>query len=134
MVLLLLLQGHSIGGAMAVLLTLMFRHRGVLHPEQIGPVYTFGSPAVFCDGALGGWGPCSQQQPGSEADSCTLVSAVLFWAVVNAPACGSGEWSHLLQLCVAEGSGRRRVVLLKAVVRSDYVEGSLVVQVLCIVV
>jgi len=54
---LLLLQGHSIGGAMAVLLMLMFRHRGVLQPEQISPVYTFGAPAVFCDGALGGWGP-----------------------------------------------------------------------------
>eukprot|EP00775_Hariotina_reticulata_P012659 gene12659-12786_t len=69
--------GHSIGGAMAVLLMLMFRHRGVLHPEQIGPVYTFGSPAVFCDGALGGWGPCSQQQPGHEPDSCTLGASLM---------------------------------------------------------
>jgi hypothetical protein len=44
--LLLLLQGHSIGGAMAVLLMLMFCHRGVLQPEQISPVYTLGPRAV----------------------------------------------------------------------------------------
>jgi hypothetical protein len=85
--LLLLLQGHSIGGAMAVLLMLMFCHRGVLQPEQISPVYTFGSPAVFCDGAVGGWGPCAQQQPGSEADSCTLVRTAA-WAVVGGGSLG----------------------------------------------
>ncbi|KAF6252062.1 Alpha/Beta hydrolase protein [Scenedesmus sp. NREL 46B-D3] len=45
--------GHSIGGAMAVLLMTMFRRRGVLGPQQVAPVYTFGSPAIFCDGALG---------------------------------------------------------------------------------
>ena len=48
------MQGHSIGGSLAVLLTLMYRRRGVLLPQQIAPVYTFGSPAIFCDGALGG--------------------------------------------------------------------------------
>ena len=67
-----ILQGHSIGGAMAVLLMLMFRHRGVLLPQQIAPVYTFGAPALFCDGALGGCNACSIGPDGSEA--CALVS------------------------------------------------------------
>lgn len=53
---------------MAVLLMVMFRHRGVLLPQQIAPVVTFGAPAVFCDGALGG---CSVLPEGAEA--CSLV-------------------------------------------------------------
>ncbi|GIL42583.1 hypothetical protein Vafri_540, partial [Volvox africanus] len=40
--------GHSIGGSMATLLMLMYRHRGVLPPHTIATTYTFGAPAVFC--------------------------------------------------------------------------------------
>ncbi|GIM12074.1 hypothetical protein Vretimale_15508 [Volvox reticuliferus] len=40
--------GHSIGGSLATLLMLMYRCRGVLPPHTIATVYTFGSPAVFC--------------------------------------------------------------------------------------
>ncbi|EFJ41746.1 hypothetical protein VOLCADRAFT_98293 [Volvox carteri f. nagariensis] len=40
--------GHSIGGSLATLLMIMYRHRGVLPPHSIGTVYTFGAPAVFC--------------------------------------------------------------------------------------
>jgi hypothetical protein len=69
-----LLQGHSIGGAMAVMLMIMFRRRGVLGPQQIAPVYTFGAPAIFCDGALGTCSACITQPDGSE--SCSLVSDV----------------------------------------------------------
>jgi hypothetical protein len=70
----LLLQGHSIGGAMAVMLMIMFRRKGVLGPQQIAPVYTFGAPAIFCDGALGACSACVTQPDGSEA--CSLVSGV----------------------------------------------------------
>lgn len=59
---------------MAVLLMLMFRSRGVLLPQQIAPVYAFGAPALFCDGALGGWNACSDDSDASEA--CSLVSTV----------------------------------------------------------
>jgi hypothetical protein len=37
---------------MATLLMLMFRARGVLTADQVAPTYTFGSPAIFCEGAL----------------------------------------------------------------------------------
>lgn len=65
------LQGHSIGGALAVLLMLMFRRRGVLAPQQIAPVYTFGAPAIFCDGALGACAACGIGPDGAEA--CSVV-------------------------------------------------------------
>jgi hypothetical protein len=67
-------QGHSIGGAMAVLLMLMYVHRGVLRPQQVAPVYTFGSPGIFCDGALGACSACFTD-PSTGAEACSLVSA-----------------------------------------------------------
>ncbi|WIA12809.1 hypothetical protein OEZ85_006440 [Tetradesmus obliquus] len=67
--------GHSIGGAMAVMLMIMFRRRGVLGPQQIAPVYTFGAPAIFCDGALGTCSACVTQPDGSEA--CSLGGTLL---------------------------------------------------------
>ena len=39
---------------MGTLLMMMFKHRGVLPATAIAPVYTFGAPAIFCDG-----GACS---------------------------------------------------------------------------
>lgn len=42
------LQGHSIGGCLAMLLTIMYKQRGVLHSNNISPCYMFGSPSVFC--------------------------------------------------------------------------------------
>ena len=46
--------GHSLGGALATVLLLMYTYRGVLTRSTISPVYTFGSAAVFCEtgGAL----------------------------------------------------------------------------------
>lgn len=41
-------QGHSVGGALATLLALMFVRRGVVPPAQLSTVYPFGAPAVFC--------------------------------------------------------------------------------------
>ncbi|KAK9818157.1 hypothetical protein WJX72_007963 [[Myrmecia] bisecta] len=55
--------GHSLGGSLGTLLMLMYLHRGVLPPVAIAPVYTFGAPAIFCEGAAG---PCG------ESNSCDL--------------------------------------------------------------
>lgn len=46
----LVVQGHSIGGSLATLLMLMYVRRGVLSQESLATVYTFGAPAVFCQG------------------------------------------------------------------------------------
>lgn len=42
--------GHSLGGSLSTLLTLMLRHRGVLPVSALLPVYTFGSPSIMCGG------------------------------------------------------------------------------------
>ncbi|EFJ51765.1 hypothetical protein VOLCADRAFT_87268 [Volvox carteri f. nagariensis] len=44
--------GHSLGGSLGTVLMLLFVLRGVLKPSNISPVYTFGAPAVFCQGAV----------------------------------------------------------------------------------
>ncbi|GFR45559.1 hypothetical protein Agub_g6953 [Astrephomene gubernaculifera] len=44
--------GHSLGGSLATVLMLLFVIRGVLKPSNISPNYTFGSPAIFCKGAV----------------------------------------------------------------------------------
>ncbi|KAF8067235.1 choline monooxygenase [Scenedesmus sp. PABB004] len=67
--------GHSIGGSLAVLLMLMFRHRGVLRAAQVAPVVTFGAPAIFCDGALGACSACGSVPGGAE--SCSLGGDLL---------------------------------------------------------
>ncbi|MEW5317045.1 MAG: hypothetical protein WDW38_008376 [Sanguina aurantia] len=45
--------GHSIGGSLATLLMLMYVRRGVLSQDSLATVYTFGAPAVFCQGGDG---------------------------------------------------------------------------------
>ncbi|KAL6842570.1 hypothetical protein ACP4OV_027414 [Aristida adscensionis] len=42
--------GHSLGGSLAVLVSLMLVARGVVGPEALHPAVTFGAPAVFCGG------------------------------------------------------------------------------------
>jgi len=42
--------GHSLGGSLGTLLMLMFLRRGVLPPVALSPTYTFGAPAIFCEG------------------------------------------------------------------------------------
>ncbi|WVZ69653.1 hypothetical protein U9M48_018408 [Paspalum notatum var. saurae] len=44
------LTGHSLGGSLAVLVSLMLLARGVVAPEALHPVVTFGAPSVFCAG------------------------------------------------------------------------------------
>lgn len=62
------MQGHSLGGSLGTLLMMMYKHRGVLPQAAIAPVFTFGAPAIFCDGGcfkgdIKGCGPL----PASEA-------------------------------------------------------------------
>jgi hypothetical protein len=57
---------------MAVLLMLMYVRRGVLRPQQVAPVYTFGAPGIFCDGALGACSACLVD-PSTGAEACSLV-------------------------------------------------------------
>jgi hypothetical protein len=57
-----LLQGHSIGGSLGMLLAFMYRVRGVLQPHHLATIYTFGSPAVFCE-----TGVPEQHQPNKPA-------------------------------------------------------------------
>jgi hypothetical protein len=55
--------GHSLGGSLGTLLMLMYVHRGVLPISAVAPVYTFGAPAVFCEGGLGGQCACGDECP-----------------------------------------------------------------------
>jgi hypothetical protein len=41
--------GHSLGGSIATVLALMLLHRRVLRAPQLGPIYTFGAAACFCE-------------------------------------------------------------------------------------
>ncbi len=42
--------GHSLGGSLGGLLSLMFRFRGVVPTSALLPVYTFGAPQMMCGG------------------------------------------------------------------------------------
>lgn len=55
--------GHSLGGSLGTVLMMMYVRRGVLPPSAISPVYTFGAPAVFCEGAAGA---CACQAGGGQ--------------------------------------------------------------------
>ncbi|KFM27972.1 DnaJ-like protein subfamily B member 4 [Auxenochlorella protothecoides] len=46
--------GHSLGGSVGVVLSLMLVARGELAPRHLAPVYTFGAPAVLHDGTNDG--------------------------------------------------------------------------------
>lgn len=46
--------GHSLGGSLGTLLALMYVYRKALKPEEVAPVYTFGAPAIFCEGCPSG--------------------------------------------------------------------------------
>jgi len=60
--------GHSLGGSLGTLLMLMFLRRGVLPPAALSPAYTFGAPAIFCEGTEPGMcGLNGQVRPFGEA-------------------------------------------------------------------
>lgn len=62
--------GHSLGGSIATILMLMMVHRGDLSPGVVAPVYTFGAPAVFCEGAQGGVKACHRCQLSGGCGQC----------------------------------------------------------------
>lgn len=41
--------GHSLGGAISTVMMMILVHRGVLEPQNVGQVFTFGGAACFCD-------------------------------------------------------------------------------------
>ncbi|KAJ4797500.1 Alpha/beta-Hydrolases superfamily protein [Rhynchospora pubera] len=43
-------SGHSLGGSLALLVSLMLLTRGAVKRSQVLPVVTFGAPSVFCGG------------------------------------------------------------------------------------
>ncbi|KXZ44292.1 hypothetical protein GPECTOR_70g523 [Gonium pectorale] len=97
--------GHSIGGSLATLLLLMYRHRGVLPPHSIAPVYTFGAPAVFCQtahahshshGSAAASAPGRAGSPGSSA-AVSSSSGSSLWSLST-----GGSLSSVSSLCSME--------------------------------
>lgn len=73
-------QGHSLGGSLATLLLVMYLRRGVLPAVATSPTYTFGAPAVFCEGGCSGHDACCPPDTdGSE------VPSALFYSVAPPP-------------------------------------------------
>lgn len=76
------LQGHSLGGSLGTLIMMMYKHRGVLPQSAIAPVYTFGAPAIFCEGACcppcqAGTGHCSADpQPQAKVQAQAAATAL----------------------------------------------------------
>jgi hypothetical protein len=75
--------GHSLGGSLGTLLMLMFVRRGVLPRVCLAPTYTFGSPAILCEGSCcsgGSGGKCS-----GGAGAAAVAGGIL--AVLGLPDC-----------------------------------------------
>mmetsp|Transcript_12485 Transcript_12485/g.29665 ORF Transcript_12485/g.29665 Transcript_12485/m.29665 type:complete len:784 (+) Transcript_12485:369-2720(+) len=83
--------GHSLGGALATVLLLMYVARGVLDRRSIKPVYTFGSAAVFCE-------------------TCGAVLTEVEGANVSAPAEDTATADLLTKLNLPEGAVRNVVM------------------------
>ncbi|GLC38539.1 hypothetical protein PLESTB_001737200 [Pleodorina starrii] len=81
--------GHSLGGSLGTVLMLLFIIRGVLKPANISPVYTFGAPAVFCQGAVA-------DAPNDRCASCHLNCDMrAAGAASRQPASASGPLSGI---------------------------------------
>lgn len=102
------------GGSLAMLLMLMLRNRGVLRPENIAPVYTFGAPAIFCEGGTACSCapeptlpslPAGEEKHGHghqyEHADCTTTSS----ATSSSSATTSSSSSHKPCSCEGEGDG-----------------------------
>lgn len=82
--------GHSLGGSLGTLLMLMFLRRGVVPPVALLPAYTFGAPAVFCEGTEPGMcGLNGQARPCLHVRLCCLPrsSACSTVTLSSTPAC-----------------------------------------------
>ncbi|KIY97223.1 hypothetical protein MNEG_10738 [Monoraphidium neglectum] len=118
--------GHSIGGSMATLLALMFRHRGVLRADQLAPTVTFGSPAILCARARGSRGGGSGSGAcGSACSGCAAPCAR------NGGGAGCGCGGGLLErLGLAEGAVRNVIMTRDIVPRAFACDYSLVADIL----
>ncbi len=92
-------QGHSLGGSLATLLVLMYLRRGVLPPVAVSPVYTFGAPAVFCEGDCA----CGVDGPGP--GRCSSIASVRRSCCAWVPIC---DVSSLMTAMPGSFSGRTR--------------------------
>jgi hypothetical protein len=94
------------------MLMLMYVHRGVLPVELVAPVYTFGAPAVFCEGvATGCQTNCGEDyaQAGTPAD----IDVALEWCAVDCSVFTVALQSQFVcSLLLAAGRHRRRPPLL----------------------
>lgn len=91
--------GHSLGGSLATLLMMMYLRRGVIGLENLAPVYTFGAPAIFCEGATG---PC-----GVGCGTCSIPTG---------PSEGSASSDGLLEKLGLPVSAVRNVIMHKDIV------------------
>lgn len=69
--------GHSLGGSLGTLLMLMLVRRGAVPPERLATTYTFGAPAVLCEGAAGECGCVLAYDGGSGGPACSAGGGLL---------------------------------------------------------
>lgn len=103
--------GHSLGGSLGTLLMLMYVRRGVLPKSAISPVYTFGAPAVFCEGgATGGASGCDDCSQAGDAPAQAQQQQ-------QAAACGiSGGGGGVLGLLGLPDGAVRNVLMHRDIV------------------
>ncbi|KAL4443837.1 hypothetical protein ABPG75_011574 [Micractinium tetrahymenae] len=109
--------GHSLGGSLGTVLMLMYVRRGVLPKSAVSPVYTFGAPAIFCEGGAGGGAACACGA-GATADAAPGL----------AQSCGPGGVLGLLGL--PEGAVRNVLMHKDIVPRAFACDYSLVADLL----
>lgn len=86
--------GHSLGGSLSTLLMLMYVRRGVLPISACSPVYTFGAPAVFCEGGARGGSCACRAGSSSGADGCSgVLQALGLPEGAIRCALSSGQWA-----------------------------------------
>nr|CAD1824046.1 unnamed protein product [Ananas comosus var. bracteatus] len=66
-------SGHSLGGSLALLVSLMLLARGAAERAAVLPVVTFGAPSVFCGGSAC-WAPSASTTATCRRSSCTATS------------------------------------------------------------
>lgn len=106
------MQGHSLGGSLATLLMLMYLRRGVLPAVAISPVYTFGAPAIFCEGSYScsGGGPCTIPGVGAipvraPPNPKPWVRSYIRVCVPSLYSCPSHQWISQMPCGLVEGPG-----------------------------
>lgn len=121
------LQGHSLGGSLGTLLMMMYKYRGVLPQTAIAPVYTFGAPAIFCEGACcapcnDGSGSCDIKpdlKPDAGADAVAEASSTQVDTSATEPVTGDDghvKSQGILQALGLEAGCVRNIFMSKDIV------------------